>query len=360
MLFCESISLFQFRNYASQQFHFNEKVVGITGKNGTGKTNLLDAIYYLSFTKSAFAKPDVQSTAAGCMGWRIEGVYQKQDQTHSLACVLRENNRKEFYEDSAAVTKFSSHIGRYPAVCIAPDDISLVNEGGTERRRFLDTLISQINQDYLQMLLRYQKLLEQRNRLLQEFITSQRFDSALLDVTDMQLAESGENIFAARSSFLQTFFPLVESAYQSIATEGEKLSFRYQSHLHEGPLGAQLNQYRSRDLAAGRTTRGTHKDDLVAESDSYLFKNIASQGQRKSLLFAFKLAEVQVLTASKGFAPILLLDDVFEKLDAGRVENLLTGLCSQAMQVFITDTEQGRLQKALKPLQKNIQLISLA
>lgn len=359
MLFCESISLFQFRNYASQQFHFNEKVVGITGKNGTGKTNLLDAIYYLSFTKSAFAKPDAQSAADGCLGWRIEGVYQKQNQTYSLACVLRENNRKEFYEGNAAITKFSSHIGRYPAVCIAPDDISLINEGGTERRRFLDTLISQINQDYLQVLLRYQKLLDQRNRLLQEFITTNRLDSALLDVTDMQLAEAGEKIYEERTLFLQSFFPLVESVYHTIANEGEKIHFRYKSHQEEGPLATQLSQFRNRDLSAGRSTRGPHKDDLVAESGSYPFKNIASQGQRKSLLFAFKLAEVEILTKSKGFAPILLLDDVFEKLDAGRVENLLATLCNQAMQVFITDTEKERLQKALKPLKINLQIISL-
>ncbi len=359
MLFCEGISLFQFRNYAERQFRFTENIIGITGKNGTGKTNLLDAIYYLSFTKSAFSKPDAQSTHIDGAGWRIEGNYKKLEKAHHLKCILRETNRKEFSEDGNIVTKFSSHIGQYPAVCIAPDDISLVNEGGAERRRFLDTLLSQINADYLSALVIYQKLLDQRNKLLQENISNGFLDHTLLEVTDIQLAASGEKIFLERRQFLDKFFPLLAAAYQSIANSNEQLTFRYQSHQEDGKLANQLTQFRNRDLAAGRTTRGPHKDDIVVECGNFLFKNIASQGQRKSLLFAFKIAEIQTLTTKNGFAPILLLDDIFEKLDAGRVENLLANLCIGNMQVFITDTETERLKKALNPLQQAFQIISL-
>lgn len=359
MLFCEDISLYQFRNYIERQFRFTENIIGITGKNGTGKTNLLDAIYYLSFTKSAFSKPDVQSTHVDGVGWRIEGNYKKLEKAHYLKCILRETNRKEFSADGNTITKFSNHIGQYPAVCIAPDDISLVNEGGTERRRFLDTLLSQVNRDYLSVLVIYQKLLDQRNKILQEHLSNGFLDNTLLDVTDMQLSACGENIFKERRQFLDTLFPLVAAAYQAISGSHEKLTFRYQSHQDDGHLSNQLNLYRNRDIAAGRTTRGPHKDDIVVESGKYLFKNIASQGQRKSLLFAFKLAEIQTLSTKNSFAPILLLDDVFEKLDAGRVENLLANLCIEKMQVFITDTESERLEKALYPLQNSFQILSL-
>ncbi len=359
MLFCEGISLFQFRNYIERQFRFSENIIGITGKNGTGKTNLIDAIYYLSFTKSAFSKPDVQSTHVDGIGWRIEGNYKKFEKHHHLKCILRETNRKEILVDGNLIPKFSNHIGQYPAVCIAPDDISLVNEGGAERRRFLDTLLSQINTDYLRTLVIYQKLLDQRNKLLQEHLSLGNIDNTLLEVIDMQLSESGEKIFIERRRFLEIFFPLVAIAYQSISGSNEKLTFRYQSHQVDGQFANQLNQYRNRDLASGRTNRGPHKDDIVVESGSFLFKNIASQGQRKSLLFAFKIAEIQTLSNKNNFAPILLLDDIFEKLDAGRVENLLANLCNGNMQVFITDTESERLQKALKSIQQSFQMIGL-
>ncbi len=360
MLRLHSISLVQFRNYVQEQFSFSERIVGISGLNGTGKTNLLDAVYYLSFTKSYFSRPDSQNVHHGLAGMRLEAQYSLQDEPQKLVCILRENNRKELSLNEETYKKFSEHIGKIPCVMIAPDDVILVTGGSEERRAFLDTLLSQISKTYLLALIDYQKLLQQRNSLLKQAAETGDTDEALLQILDEQLCVKGNLIFAERKNFLQDLLPLVASIYQRIAGKDDGLGLAYESQLLKDDLASLLQQSRQKDLALTRTTVGIHRDDLLFFMGAAPFKTEASQGQRKSLLFALKLAEWQVLKEKKGFTPILLLDDVFEKLDEQRMFQLLNWVCTESDgQVFITDTHADRLQTHLSQVNVPYQVVEL-
>ena len=359
MLKLHSISLTQFKNYSTRSFQFNERIIGICGNNGVGKTNLLDAIHYLCFTKSYFTR-DTLNIQNGQQGFRIDGEFDLTAKKEKAVCILRETGKKEFSINDSGYEKFSEHIGRYPCVIIAPDDIHIITEGSEERRRFLDALLSQIDKIYLQHLINYTKILAQRNSLLKSFFETGSRDVSLLDVLDGQLLKPGNYIFEKRKQFLTTFLPSVKQLYIDIAKQEEVIELHYSSELNQCTFKELLHLNRQRDMAAQRTTGGIHKDDLVFNLSGQLFKNIASQGQRKSLLFALKIAEMDVLRENKGFAPLLLLDDVFEKLDEDRISNLLRRVCIENNgQVFITDTNEERLSQHLKDLSISFQLIKL-
>ncbi|HET6722507.1 MAG TPA: DNA replication and repair protein RecF [Chitinophagaceae bacterium] len=360
MLQLHSISLTQFKNYSNRSFRFNERIVGICGNNGVGKTNLLDAIHYLCFTKSYFTR-DTLTIQNGQQGFRVDGSLELSDKKEKAICILRETGKKEFLVNEAAYEKFSEHIGRYPCVIIAPDDIQIITDGSEERRRFLDALLSQIDKDYLQHLINYNKILLQRNSLLKSFYETGNKNLSLLDVLDEQLLRPGNYIFEKRKQFLISFLPVVKKLYTEIAKQQEETELHYQSELNQCSFAELLHLNRQRDIVAQRTTGGIHRDDLVFNLTGQLFRNIASQGQRKSLLFALKLAEMDVLRENKGFAPLLLLDDVFEKLDEDRIANLLYRVCIENKgQVFITDTNEERLSQHLDTLSINYQLIQLS
>ncbi len=376
MLRLQHISLVQFKNYTSRCFDFTERIIGIFGNNGVGKTNLLDAIHYLCFTKSYFTRLDGHNVLHGNTGFRIEGNFVLQDKPEKAICILRETGRKEFSVNDALYDRFSKHIGRYPCVIIAPDDALLITGGSEERRKFIDALISQLDADYLQNLITYNKIGQQRNSLLKNFAgtngrpTHSESDLSLLDVLDAQLVKPGELIFNKRKEFMVSFLPLVKRLYNEIANkptsakassgEPEDLNLFYESELLQASFTELLRLNRNRDCQAQRTTSGIHKDDIDIQLGKQLFRNIASQGQRKSLLFALKLAEMEVLEKEKGFAPLLLLDDVFEKLDEDRISNLLQKVyVENDGQVFITDTNEERLRVHLDALLVNYQLISL-
>lgn len=360
MLYLPHITLTQYRNYTYRSFHFSQRVTGISGPNGSGKTNLLDAIYYLCFTRSYFSRPDSQNVHHGMQGLRIEGHFEKNGEPAKLVCILRENNRKEFYVNDNEYRKFSAHIGQYPCVMIAPDDTELITGGSEERRKFLDTLLSQLSPGYLQQLIDYNKILQQRNSLLKAAAEHNRLDEALLDILDEQLCEKGQGIFEERKQFSQRFLPLVQAQYRAIAGQDDAIGLLYDSQLNNQPFNVLLEQNRQRDLYLQRTGVGIHKDDLNIKMGDQPFKSLASQGQRKSLLFALKLSEFATLKEHNGFAPLLLLDDVFEKLDAQRMHNLLHKVCIEEQgQVFITDTHYDRLDAALKALGVPFGLIEL-
>ncbi len=360
MFACRQISLTQFRNYSFNSFHFKQNIIGIYGKNGSGKTNLLDAIYYLCFTKSSFNRADNASVKDGYPGFRIEGNFIKNDEEKKLVCVLRENNRKEFLLNNEMYQRFSEHIGKFPCVMIAPDDVELITEGSEERRRFIDMLLSQLQHDYLEQLISYNKILQQRNSFLKFASERNSYDESLLEILNNQLLEKGNFIYERRLNFLNEFLPQVLQQYISIADNDDKLMLEYDSQLNNQSFEELLNQNLQRDLYLQRTGCGIHKDDITIQLQQSNFKNIASQGQRKSLLFAFKLAAFETLKKNKGFAPILLLDDVFEKLDEKRMQNLLNYVCVQSgAQVFITDTHKERLQQAFIKIGKDYNLIEL-
>ncbi len=360
MLACRQISLTQFRNYIFEQFSFNKNITGIYGRNGSGKTNLLDAIYYLCFTKSSFNRPDNQSVKDGYAGFRIEAKFIKDEEEKKLVCILRENNRKEFSVDDEMYQRFSEHIGKFPCVMIAPDDVSLITEGSEERRKFVDTLLSQLQHDYLEQLIAYNKILQQRNSFLKFAAERNSYDESLLEILNTQLLEKGNFVYERRLKFLKEFLPQVLQQYISIANNDDKLILEYESQLNHISFEELLEQNLQRDLYLQRTGCGIHKDDITIELQQSNFRNIASQGQRKSLLFAFKLAAFEILKENKGFSPVLLLDDVFEKLDEQRMQNLLQYVCVQSgAQVFITDTHKERLQQAFMKIGKDYDLIEL-
>lgn len=360
MLRLDSISLVQFRNYLSSHFSFDERIVGVCGLNGTGKTNLLDAIYYLSFSRSYFSRPDSGNVHHGMAGMRLSGSFELNKEKQELVCILRENNRKELILNEEAYRKLSDHIGKFPCVMIAPDDVIIITGGSEERRNGIDSLLSQLDKPYLLNLIDHNRILQQRNSLLKAAAESGKLDHALLEILNSQLIEKGNWLFEKRKSFLETYLPLVIALYQRIAGSDDGLRIRYESALLQTGFAELLKNNQPRDLLLQRTTAGIHRDDLVFSMGDAAFKTEASQGQRKSLLFALKLAEWQTLKEQKGFTPILLLDDVFEKLDENRMYQLLHWVCTESDgQVFITDTHADRLHEHLEEMEVSYQMIQL-
>lgn len=351
MLRLDSISLYQFKNYPERVFAFPERVMCIYGRNGAGKTNLLDAIHYLCFTRSYFTRTDANNVMQGRSGFRVQGQVRLSEKDETAVCLLRETGKKEISVNGDAYDKFSKHIGRYTCVVIAPDDARVITGGSEERRAFLDALLAQLDADYLQQLIRYNKVLQQRNSLLKSFAEQGRRDLSLLDVLDEQLAAPGDIIAEKRRLFLQEFLPEVLQLYKLIAEQEEPLELIYESQLQHGSMAELLKHSRQKDLQAQRSTTGIHRDELEFRMGHLPFRSIASQGQRKSLLFALKLTELEVLRREKGYAPLLLLDDVFEKLDEERIGNLLQKVCLENDgQVFITDTNEVRLREQMSKI----------
>ncbi len=356
----KNISLIQFKNYLQKSFSFSERIVCISGNNGVGKTNLLDAIYYLCFTKSHFVKSDQQNVYHHAQGFRIDGEFELNNESQKAVCILRETGKKEFSVNDEVYEKFSYHIGKFPCIIIAPDDVQIITEGSEERRRFLDSLICQLDAKYLQNLLEYNRILQQRNSFLKSLAETRNYDKNLLLVYDEQLCTTGNYIFEKRTSLLQRLLPFIKEFYSNIACIDEPIGVSYYSQLFQNSLKELLMQSREKDLFSQRTNAGIHKDDMEISFNGQAFKNIASQGQRKSLLFALKLAEFEILKQEKQFPPILLLDDVFEKLDEQRMTNLLHWVCIKNNgQVFITDTHDDRIKQHLAELSVVYQLIKL-
>ncbi len=360
MLSLRNITLTQYKNYLQKSFSFDKPIVGIYGNNGVGKTNLLDAIYYLSFTRSYFFKSDLQNVHHGKSGFRIEGNFETDEADQNVICILRETGKKEVLLNDEIYQRLSQHIGKLPCVIITPDDARIITEGSDERRRYTDALLCQIDPLYLQNLIEYNRLLQQRNQLLRSLAERISTERSLLDVYDAQLQRPGTYIFVKRQLFFQEILPSIEGIYKYISGSDDGLQLTYQSDLLSGPYAELLFTSREKDLILQRTHSGIHRDDIEIRLTNQPFKNIASQGQRKSLLFAMKLAEYELLKKTKGFAPIILLDDVFEKLDASRMHKLLERVCAPGNgQLFITDTHESRMREHLEELTTDYALIGL-
>lgn len=367
----QQLSLTQFKNYLLTEFRFDSRIVGIAGKNGVGKTNLLDAIYYLCFTKSYFTTSDLQLVERDSVGFRVAGLFDLGQPTPTpVTAVLRENGKKEISCGGQVYSRVSAHIGTIPAVIIAPDDIQIITGAPEMRRKMYDALLCQLDAQYLQNLMAYNKLLLQRNTLLKQMQENPGRLNDVLQVTDMQLAEKGSFIYEQRKTQLTPYLQEATNHYHKIAApkgqgQPDPVQLQYISEAATLPPGPQaylqkLQQGLAKDLLLGRTGFGIHRDDLQLLLHQSPFRQMASQGQRKSMLFALKLTEYEWLQRAKGFAPILLLDDVFEKLDHDRMQNLLHEVCAEKNgQVFITDTHRQRLEAAIGQTGIPYQIIEL-
>ena len=360
MVGIQQLKLVQFRNYVQKNFEFTHRIVGIVGSNGTGKTNLLDALYYLSFTKSYFNRPDAQNVHHAHDGLRIEGVYLINKQSTPITCIIRETLKKEFYFDEEMYSKLSQHIGKIPCVMIAPDDVQIITGSSEERRKLMDSLLCQIYPEYLKYLIQYNKVLLQRNSLLKNAAETGVIDTVLVETLNGQLIENGQPIYTYRKKLMSDLLPAIIKLYNHLAQKNDQIDIQYQSRLDEDSFDNLLQASFSKDKAVQRTSVGIHKDDLVITIQGQSFKQEASQGQRKSLLFALRFAEWECIKKSKGFSPILLMDDIFEKLDEQRMIQLLDWVShSTDGQVFITDTHKERVADLLGKYLSSYQLIEL-
>ena len=360
MLRINHIKVTNYKNYSFASFDFPENVVGICGLNGTGKTNLLDAIFYCCFTKSYFASVDFHNIKQGTEGFRIQADFLREEKSTEVICINRGGNKKEFSLNGVPYTKFSKHIGFLPVVMIAPDDTDLITGLSEIRRRFIDTLLSQADAAYLQDLIAYNKILAQRNSLLKNF-ESHSESKTLIGILDQQLFKPATNIYEKRTALLKQMIPIVNKFYDLISSKTETIQIEYISQLHNSDFSVLLTDSFNQDLLLQRTSAGIHKDEISFQLNGSPFRQVASQGQRKSLLFALKLAEFELIQEYTGIAPLLLLDDVFEKLDDNRMQNLLNWVCTcNTSQVFITDTHKERLKDAFEQLNISSTIIELS
>jgi len=340
------ISLIQFRNYSSGSFEFSAPVTCITGANGSGKTNLLDAVYYLCYTKSYFTAYQQNSVQTGMEGFRVTGGFLRLGQEETISCKWKAG-KKEIFRNNVEYEKLTDHIGIYSAVMIAPDDTELINGSSELRRKWADSILGQADKNYLERLMRYQKILLQRNAWLKNQFTKPTSDRTELEYYNAGLAADGAYIYEQRKAFLHQFLPLLNDYYHRLSGGKEPLSVSYTSDLQLKPLADWLDQNLQNDLRFQRTLRGIHKDDWDFRLNDLQLKQFGSQGQKKSFLFALKLAQYAYLSKVLGHLPILLLDDIFEKLDQSRMEALLKIIRGEGFgQVILTDTHPDRIRQA--------------
>jgi len=359
-MFLQKLSLVNFKNIASQQFDFQQKINCFVGNNGVGKTNILDAIYYLSFAKSYFNSIAVQNIKHGEPFFMIEGDYILNDRQEKIVCGLKKGQKKILKRNGKAYDKFSEHIGQFPLVIISPADRDLVTEGSDTRRKFIDGVISQQNKKYLQDLIAYNKVLSQRNALLKYFAANRTFDSVNLSVYDEQLTMYGERIYEVRKTFLEEFIPIFNEKHQVISGANERVNLVYKSQLHDFKMQDLLNKSLEKDKILQYSTTGIHKDDLSFEIGEYPIKKFGSQGQQKSYLIALKLAQFSFIKAQANVTPILLLDDIFDKLDENRVAHIISLVNDDEFgQIFITDTHSERTERIIKESNQDYEMFEL-
>lgn len=348
-MYLKNLSLLNYKNITEANFEFDAKINCFVGKNGIGKTNVLDAIYHLSYGKSYFNPLAVQNIKHGEEFFVIDGTFEKNDRTEQIVCSLKKGQKKVLKKNGKAYEKFSEHIGFIPLVIISPSDNDLIVEGSETRRKFIDSVISQLDPTYLQQLISYQKVVAQRNALLKYFALNHTFDKDTLGIYNEQLNALGHAIFEKRKQFLNDFIPIFNMHHHAITNSAEEVTLVYESQLHEKDLITLLDENLSRDRVLQYTSVGIHKDDLSFEIDNHPIKKFGSQGQQKSFLIALKLAQFDFIKKQSGVLPILLFDDIFDKLDETRVSKIVEMVNDKVFgQIFISDTHPERTETIVK------------
>ena len=355
-----TLSLLNYKNFDSKSFDFDSKINCFVGNNGVGKTNILDAIYHLSFGKSYFNPIASQNIKHDEDFFVINGDYLKKEKTEKVVVSLKRNQKKVIKRNNKPYTKFSDHIGFLPLVIISPADRDLIIEGSETRRKFIDSVISQSNKSYLDALINYNKVLAQRNALLKYFALNHTFNNDTIQVYNEQLNGYAQLIFDERSKFLEVFTPIFKEKYKAISNNNEDIDLSYKSDLFENDLLTLLNQCINKDKAIQYTTIGVHKDDLLFTIDNHPIKKFGSQGQQKSFLIALKLAQFEFIKQQSGETPVLLLDDIFDKLDENRVAQIIELVNQENFgQLFISDTHAKRTEKAVKQVHQTYKIFNL-
>ena len=359
-MFLKRLSLINYKNFDSQNFEFDSKINCFVGPNGVGKTNALDAIYHLSFGKGYFNPIGSQNIRHGEDFFVIEGEFENSDREEKIVCSLKKGMKKIIKRNGKAYDRLSDHIGLLPLVIISPADRDLIIEGSDTRRKFIDGVISQSDKEYLNTLINYNKVLLQRNSLLKYFVANHNFDASTLEVYDEQLNTYGTAIFEKRLNFIKTFIPIFKEQYSAISGDNEEVMLSYDSKLlHEDLLGL-LSRSIDKDRVLQYTSVGIHKDDLNFEIAGHPIKKFGSQGQQKSFLIALKFAQFHFLKEQAKTTPVLLLDDIFDKLDEHRVAQIVGLVDNENFgQIFISDTHAERTENIVKNIHQSYKIFKL-
>lgn len=354
-----ALSLYHFKNYTQWSLNVDEEVICLVGRNGCGKTSLLDAIYFLCFTKSYLLHLDAYSITKGLQGMRLQGSFKGQVDDYSVECIIRENGKKEVWKNGIQYKRFAEHIGLIPCIFIAPDDIELIMEGSEVRRKFMDILCSMLSADYLNHLSDYNKLLTQRNALLRQWHEVDPISQSLIHIYDEQMSTHADAIYRNREAITLRLIRHSMELYAYLSNSEDQINLTYSSSLQNGNLKEILEANLQKDILTQRTNYGIHKDDWLFELNGMPMKQAASQGQRKSFIFGLKLAQYHVIEEMLNKHAIILLDDIFEKLDANRSHRLVTYLMKLPSQKWITDTHEERMAEALENVKAKTRIIEL-
>jgi len=356
-MYLQTLSLINFKNHTEKQFDLCDDINVFVGNNGAGKTNILDAVHYLSMCKSFLNPVDRQNIKFDEKFFLIQGNFVKNEKNNKISCGVTFGQKKKVKRNKKEYDKLADHIGEFPVVVISPYDSNLISEGSEVRRKFLDSIISQYDKKYLETLIRYNKVLQQRNALLKRFQELRIFEAESIEVWDAQLILLGNVIHKKRKMFFDDFLPNFQRFFNYLADGNETIHIEYHSQLNETDFKSLLDQASRKDSRVGYTTVGIHKDDLVFMINGNPIKKFGSQGQQKSFLIALKLTQFEYIKELLNKKPILLLDDIFDKLDHGRVERLMQMVSDHVFgQVLITDTDQDRIEKVFLniPVEKQI------
>jgi len=359
-MYLEKITLLNYKNFESVSFDFIDEINCFVGNNGVGKTNVLDAIYHLAFTRGYFNSVTTQNIQHGKDFFMIEGVFDFEGRQSTVSCSFKKGQKKVVKLNDKIYDKLSEHIGLIPLVIVSPNDTNLILEGSEVRRKFLDGVIAQADKKYMSDLIGYAKTLSQRNALLKYFAANGKFDALNLGIYNEQLVDFGKRIFEKRHAFCAEFLPIFKGRYHQISGKQESINFSYKSQLSSSDFEALLTKNVERDRLLQYTTVGVHKDDLVFSIDDYPIKKYGSQGQQKTYLIALKLAEFDFLKRQSKLKPILLLDDIFDKLDAQRVTEIINLVNDDNFgQIFITDTHAERTELAIQEISQRYKMFEL-